>query len=150
MQIKTDVSYGVIPLFQTERGEWEVLVIHQYGSKGDVYWGFPKGHAELGEEPVEAARRELLEETAISDIKIDSSRSFTQHYTFVYCGTRIKKTVQYFVGYAGNKALTLQTKELKDAKWCSFTTARERLTHDATRKMFDEVVSYLNEGNFSS
>lgn len=141
MRNKRDYSYGVIPLYRTERG-LQVLVIHQYGSKGDAYWGFPKGHREHGERTLDAARRELQEETGLS-ARIDTRREFTQRYIFTHRGTTIHKKVTYYVGYVKEKTLALQAKELKDAKWCSLRSARDLLTHDVTRRMFDEAVAYI-------
>lgn len=143
MHTKTDASYGVIPFIQ-EQGEWRVLVIHQYGSAGDAYWGFPKGHAEAGESPEEAAIRELKEETGLALAKLDTDRTFVQEYTFMQGDVRIEKTVRYFLGYVGDMALRLQEKELKDARWCTPAEARNLLTHDGTKKMFDEAMEHID------
>lgn len=142
MRSKTDFSYGVIPLIKKE-GEWQVLVIHQYGSKGDVYWGFPKGHAEEGESGTDAAVRELREETSMELVRLDSTRTFTQRYTFKHGESTIKKTVTYYIGYAASREVKLEERELKNAKWCSFSDAQKLLTHDGTKRMFDEVVEYV-------
>jgi tRNA nucleotidyltransferase (CCA-adding enzyme) len=143
MRNKRDYSFGVIPLYRTERG-WQVLVIHQYGSKGDAYWGFPKGHRERGERNLDAARRELKEETGLS-ARIDTRREFIQRYIFTHGDTTIHKKVTYYVGYVKDKRLALEAKELKDAKWCSFRSARDLLSHEVTRQMFDEVIAHVTE-----
>lgn len=143
MHTKTDASYGVIPLFKNDAGVWEVLVIHQYGSGGDAYWGFPKGHAEHGEVPVATARRELAEETGITGIEIDEAKTFALRYSFVHGDTHVEKTATFFIGVVSGKEMTLQAEELKDARWCTLTEARELLTHEGAKRMFDEVVSQL-------
>ncbi len=43
----------------------QFLVIYQY----DSFWGFPKGHIEQGEDALRAARREIYEESGISQLE---------------------------------------------------------------------------------
>ena len=43
----------------------EVLLIQRKTAPNAGWWGFPGGHVELGETAMEAARRELLEETGV-------------------------------------------------------------------------------------
>jgi bis(5'-nucleosidyl)-tetraphosphatase len=45
-------------------GEWRVLLLRAYN-----YWDCPKGLVEPGEDPMIAARREVLEETGIAQIE---------------------------------------------------------------------------------
>ena len=141
MVTKRDYSFGVIPLVRTEKG-WQILVINQYGSRNDAYWGFPKGHRERGEKDTDAAKRELKEETGLS-ARLDTKRTFVQRYIFTHKDTTIRKKVTYYIGYVTDKKLTLQAKELKDAKWCSFRSARELLTHEVSRELLDEVREYV-------
>jgi|SRR5579862_1452404 len=48
-------------------GDLEVLLVHPGGpfwaNKDDGVWSIPKGHIDPGEEPLDAARREFVEET---------------------------------------------------------------------------------------
>lgn len=64
-------------------------------------WDLPKGHAEKGETPLEAALRETEEETGIAaqSIEIDTNFRFVLEYevTKKKRGT-YKKRVTYFVG----------------------------------------------------
>ncbi|MEX0931066.1 MAG: NUDIX domain-containing protein, partial [Candidatus Paceibacterota bacterium] len=144
MQTKYDYSYGVIPIYKIDN-DWRVLVVQQYGSKGDLYWGFPKGHKEEGETDTCAAVRELKEETNITLTSLDDSRVFEQLYTFTNGEMHVKKKVIYYIGKAESEGMVLQTNELATAEWCSFPKARELLTHEGTRKMFDRVVAYVHK-----
>lgn len=55
-------SAGVVIVRKHGSG-WQFLVLRAY-----TYWDFPKGGIEPGESPIEAARRETREETALTDL----------------------------------------------------------------------------------
>ena len=61
---------------------YDVLMVEQYGET----WSFPKGHIEEGEEPLQCAYRELLEETGIEGDNIFVGCPFT------YCRESIAGT----------------------------------------------------------
>ena len=62
-------SAGLL-LYRETSGSLEVLLVHPGGPfwsrKDDGAWSIPKGEFEAGEDPLEAARRELAEETGAS------------------------------------------------------------------------------------
>lgn len=140
METKQDYSYGVIPLFK-ENGIWKIFLINQYGKGGDVYWTFPKGHAENGEEPEEAALRELHEETALTVTGIDASRTYTQEYTFIDEGVQIQKTVIYYCGIATAKEYRIQEEEVQEAGWFTLEEAVQKLTFEPAKHMLVEVLN---------
>jgi bis(5'-nucleosidyl)-tetraphosphatase len=56
------LSAGVIPIRRTAAG-CRFLLLRAFN-----YWDFPKGEVESGERPLEAARREVAEETGLTDL----------------------------------------------------------------------------------
>lgn len=61
-------------------------------------WLLPKGIIEKGEEPIEAALREVSEETGYFSIKIyDENKKYMHSFSYVLDGQMIEKTVTYFV-----------------------------------------------------
>lgn len=146
MEGKQEVSYGygVIPVVK-EAGGWQVFLIHQYGSAGDVYWTFPKGHAEEGETPEESARRELKEETGIVLASLDTTDLFEQQYSFQYEGRTITRIVTYFLGIAQSKDFVQQDEEIKEAGWFTFEEALNKLTYSDSKKMLELVAAKLFE-----
>ena len=58
-------SCGVVIARKTEQG-WATLLLRAYH-----HWDFPKGVKEHGEEPIEAALREVHEETGLDDLEFD-------------------------------------------------------------------------------
>ena len=59
------LSCGVVVVRQTNGG-WLTLVLRAYHN-----WDFPKGIREPGEEPMQAAIREVREETGVDDLSFD-------------------------------------------------------------------------------
>lgn len=143
MKIVDDISYGVVP-YVREEGVLKFFVIHQYSKwGGDYYWVFPKGHAEKGESPVEAARRELAEETQLQLTSLATDQSFEIKYEFTIDGTITKKTSVFYIGEASSKGYVLQEDEVIDAVWLPYEEARERITYENTKQLLDEVYRYL-------
>jgi 8-oxo-dGTP diphosphatase len=59
-----EVGVGAI-VVRSSRGSHEVLLVRRRYPPFAGYWSFPGGHVEPGEPILEAARRELLEETGV-------------------------------------------------------------------------------------
>lgn len=133
-----EYSYGIIPL-RRNGDSWDVLLIQHSSAK---YWGFPKGHAENGESPREAARRELLEETNLTVVKFLSEATFEEHYQYTLHGNLINKTVMFFVAEVAGQ-LSLQTHEVSGARWVTLANASRELTYDSDRSICQGVLSLL-------
>jgi len=145
MEAKTDSSYGIIPLYKRD-GEWQVLLIHQISYRGanDTFWTLPKGHAELSETPLEAARRELMEETGIVDIKVEDEPLIDIGYSFMHEGVRINKTVSFYLGFCEKTDTYIsQPHEIKELRWCSLDEAQVLVTHDTTRTVLANAHAAL-------
>ena len=63
--IENKLSCGVV-LARRIDGGWVTLVLRAFH-----HWDFPKGIRERGEEPMDAAVREVSEETGITDLSFD-------------------------------------------------------------------------------
>jgi len=136
-------AYGVIPFYRGEQG-LEVLVIHQYGSSGDMLWTFPKGRGENDETPIETALRELKEETSLKLDSYDETKPFSTAYSFMRKGVLVEKVSTYFIGFVSDKTVTIQPEEVKEALWLSPAEARERLTFPDYKLLLDEVLKNLD------
>lgn len=137
------LAYGVIPVYDSAEGR-QVLLIEQYGAQG-THWGFPKGKANPGETPLEAAKRETREEVGLTFKEIIEDAYFTVNYSFTYEDTIVAKTVTYFLGFVNQPGLALQTAEVKQAGWYNIEEARRRLSFMNDKEMFDTAVVYLTE-----
>ncbi len=131
----TDQSFGIIPFRTTQQGI-EFLLVHQ--QKG--HWGFPKGHAEQNETPIEAALRECKEETGLASIEGNEEKAFREHYVFVHDGIHVFKTITYFLGRVSKGRISIQKEEIQDYRWASYEEAMQLLS-------FPEVRGVLKDAN---
>ncbi|MEO1236421.1 MAG: NUDIX domain-containing protein [Planctomycetota bacterium] len=144
MKSQIDASWGVVPYRVVgERREF-LLVQHRAG-----HWAFPKGHPEDGETPGETARRELAEETGLDEVELIESPAFEEVYAFTKrSGTRVEKTVTYFVGrVAADAAVTVQEEEVSAFAWGDDSSTAERLTFTEGRALFAEVLAHLTRAD---
>jgi bis(5'-nucleosidyl)-tetraphosphatase len=140
--MKKDAAFGVIPIYtEVEGGASEhlfLLIKHQKG-----HWANPKGHAEEGEDPLETAQREFIEETGITQFEVAPELEFQEEYYPKVNGEVLHKTVTYFVGWVQSQAMTLQEEEVAEAAWLPYREALDRITFDPSKKMLKAVVKTL-------
>jgi len=63
--IEQTLSCGIVLARKTEQG-WVTLMLRAFH-----HWDFPKGVREQGEDPIEAAQREVREETGVAALAFD-------------------------------------------------------------------------------
>lgn len=136
--MRKDESFGIIPLSRS-KGYWEVFLI-QHNRNG--YWGFPKGHAEAGETPRQAAQRELKEETNLDLAHLISEEPLMEQYTFVVERRRVFKQVSYFIAEVTGH-VKLQSQEIHDGKWLRLAEAFHQLTHQEGKDLLAKVEKIL-------
>jgi 8-oxo-dGTP pyrophosphatase MutT (NUDIX family) len=146
MQTKIVHSYGIIPVHKTETA-LELLLIHMYGSAGGTHWTFPKGRPEAGETPLESALRECKEEAGLVPSHVYTNDPILEHYTFMYEGVQIEKTVTFFVGIIDNPTFTIQPEEIKEAAWLPLAEVSARLTYPAAQSVLAQAQAlFVHEG----
>lgn len=113
-----NLSAGVVVVRQGEPG-WLFLMLRAYRN-----WDFPKGLVENGEDPFAAARREVTEETMISDLEFGWGETFYE--TAPYSRNKVAR---YYVGQTSSEEVTLPvTPELgrpehHECRWVPFEEA---------------------------
>ncbi len=134
-----ETSYGIIPL-RKQTGEWKVLLVQH---KKGAFWAFPKGHPEPNETPLEAAVRELFEETGLKIKHLLRETPFQEVYTFARGEQLIQKQVFYFLAEVEGQ-VTLQPSEIYDSRWVKVAEAATFITFPESQRICNEVAALNN------
>jgi tRNA nucleotidyltransferase (CCA-adding enzyme) len=126
----TERSAGAI-VYTLENGEPSYLLIENHS--GD--WGFPKGHLEQDETPLEAALREIKEEVGL-EVKIDQGFHKTAEYVLPNGNN---KTVYYYLAAYENQTVKKQESEINDTKLLPYAEALTTLTYENMKAILKEA-----------
>ena len=114
MRTRRQVSAGGVVVREGPHGP-EILLASRRTRRGDLVWGLPKGLVEKGEAPQETAIREVLEETGHRGTVRGSLGEIS--YWFVWEGTRIRKTVHFFLMDASDEPAGPRDREMEEVRW---------------------------------
>lgn len=113
----------------------EILVVSQKGTS----WSLPKGHIDEGENPITAARREIYEESGITDIELIKELGNYQRYKLDEHGGEDKselKTIIMFLFRTDQDYLKPVDPENPEAKWVEKGKVTDLLTHPKDKEFF--------------
>lgn len=128
-------SAGIV-VYRTQKNSIEYLLIQHEG--GTEHWDFPKGKLEEGEDELQAALRELKEETGL-DVIVQGEFQESFEYDFIdHDGLPAHKKVTFFVGLAQSYNVKLSD-EHQNAQWLSYEEARPKLTFANAKILLDRV-----------
>jgi 8-oxo-dGTP pyrophosphatase MutT (NUDIX family) len=132
-----EYSAGVI-LF---RGVPRAYLILDYGS----HWDFPKGHVEAGETAETTARRELQEETGITEAAFVPGFVEQMRYVYRRRAEHMRKVVTYFLAETPTVEVRLSHEHCGYA-WLPFAEAQTRLTFQTARDLLAAAERFLATG----
>jgi 8-oxo-dGTP pyrophosphatase MutT (NUDIX family) len=132
------VAAGIILRRQTSAGDrWLMLKARKHGE-----WGFPKGHQERGETPLQTALRECVEECGIALLAVEGLP--------LECCYRLPdgrgKTVVYFPAITAQTDIDLSD-EHSDHAWFSAREVMKRLDHDNLVLLYQAYRHALERGS---
>ena len=135
--IKTESAGGVVV-----NPEGRVLVVSQYGTS----WSLPKGHLEEGETPLEAALREIREETGVTQLELFRPLgSYTRHRLGRDGGEDRSelKTIHLFLFRTDERDLAPRDADNPEARWVERESVAGLLTHAKDREFFAAVLETI-------
>lgn len=120
---------------------YEILLLQRVGDVGHDMWALPGGHVDPGEGPLEAAYRELKEETGITEVKL---KLFDVRKNLYNTESWRIKSIYYAelnLSPQRNIKVTINTKESKRYKWISMLMCKN-LFSDHAQIISDFILTH--------
>jgi 8-oxo-dGTP pyrophosphatase MutT (NUDIX family) len=112
-----------------------VLVVSQHGTS----WSLPKGHIEAGEDRLAAARREIYEESGITELElVEGLGSYERYKLSATSGEDYSelKTIHMFLFKTTQDALKPVDPDNPEAVWVEREKVTSLLTHQKDREFY--------------
>ncbi|MDQ3408301.1 MAG: NUDIX hydrolase [Chloroflexota bacterium] len=118
-------------VIRTTPGGPEICLGKRRRERDGVTWTLPKGTPDAGETTEETALREVTEETGLAVRILEPVGSI--EYWFIQRGSRIHKTVHYFLMEAIGGALAAHDHEFDEVRWVPLREAEALMTFETER-----------------
>jgi 8-oxo-dGTP pyrophosphatase MutT (NUDIX family) len=127
---------------RAERDGRSLVVGMRRRDRDAVTWTLPKGTPDPGETIEQTALREVAEETGLEVRIVEPLPSI--EYQFVQGGTRIHKTVHYFLMEPTGGDLSRHDHEFERVRWVPFADAAQLLTFQTERGLVATAAARLD------
>ena len=120
----------------------EIAMVNQHGNS----WSFPKGHLEQNESLLDAAIREITEETGLVELEFIDYLGSYQRYKIGLNGTDNQSELKdiHFYFFKSEKSLLAPTDpDNPEAKWIAIDQAASLLTHPKDKLFFESIIRSL-------
>ena len=119
-----------------------VLVVSQNGNS----WSLPKGHIDEGEDKLQAAIREIYEESGISELKLIKEFDSYERYRIGLDGGEDKselKVIFMFLFKTNQEVLKPIDPANPEAVWVKKEKVAELLTHKKDKEFFLSIINEI-------
>lgn len=147
MRRVSQAAAGIV-LYREEGGERRYLLLRSALTRRPI-WEFPKGGVERGETDLQAAVRELDEETGIPRAVIEVADGFREEERYVFTQGKgeerslIVKRVIYFLARTQASDVTL-SREAQEWRWVTFDEAMRLLRFPGKRFVLERAEARLS------
>lgn len=121
----------------------EVIVVSQNGDS----WSLPKGHVEEGESLLDAARREIYEESGVRDLAFVRELGTYERFRLGKGGvgedTRERKIITMFLFRTDERNLAPRDLDNPEARWVPKADVANLLSHPKDQEFFRDIVEKI-------
>ena len=134
-------SAGAVIFTDTASGPEYLLVQYRHGR-----WDFPRGHIEPGEEEMETAKREILEETGLSELEYLPNFRVVTDWIFGQGKSKSsrKKQVVYFLARSQTKKVALNHENFQ-YRWLGYAAAVRLPMFPHVGEVLEKAAGYLKK-----
>jgi 8-oxo-dGTP pyrophosphatase MutT (NUDIX family) len=126
------------------RGEDVVVIVPtRRAADGSRVLALPKGHPDPGESMLEAAQREVREETGVEGSPVCELGE--ARYWYRRDGQTVGKSVTFYLFSYVSGDTADHDAEVEEARWIGLREAQSALTHTAEREMVGRALARLEE-----
>lgn len=139
MTMYDEISIGsVLYILDTNFNVNYLILNYSYG-----HWDFPKGNIENGESELDTIKREIMEETGITDINFIDD--FRQQISYKYKKKfkLVNKLVIYYIVETKSNKVVLSFEHVNFA-WLNYNDALNRLSFDNSKKILKNANEFLS------
>ncbi len=133
--MKHSITAGGVVIGQDGR----VIVVSQHGNS----WSLPKGHVDPGEDLLAAAKREIEEETGVTQLEFVRNLGSYDRYAGGNIATGELKHITMFLFSTNETRLQPQDPDNPEARWIKRETVADLLTFDGDKEFFKNVLQFL-------
>lgn len=134
--MKNERSAGAVIFFRNN-GEIEYLLLKY----PQGHWEFARGHVEPGESDIDAAKREIFEETGFKDLIFFSSFKNISSWKLRSKKDTYKKAI-FFLAEAKDKKIKLSHEHRKYI-WFNYKMALKKITFNQAKEILKKANSFL-------
>ncbi len=120
--------------------EPEYLLLHYTAG----HWDFPKGNIEAGETERQAAVREIMEETGITDVVFIEGFRHTVSYRYRKGRRVVSKEVAFFLAQTGTRDVVISHEHIGYA-WKKYDEAMKRVTFKNARNLLTAAKTFMQK-----
>ena len=133
-----ELSIGAV-LFSEIDGKRRYLLLNYVSG----HWDFPKGNMEENETELDTIKREIKEETNISNITIIKGFKKNIFYNYMKNGKLISKKVVYYIAKTSITKITLSFEHV-GYKWEIYENAMDIITYLNSKQLLRDSRDFLD------
>jgi len=147
MRRQTNISAGFIVFHRGPEGCRFLLVLSRLTKR--PLWEYPKGGVDSGETLLQAALRELREETGLAGDDVRHIPGFERRERYRFLAAEgdpralIHKEVTYFLAEAAHREVQIATAEIREFAWLPLEDAMRRIRYVGRRKFLREAAALV-------